>query len=70
MHELGGLASADRALRARVRLEVPVLGKLTLKSFAIEMVPGIRFESQPPFAPDVVHVPPDPTTRRSEAEPR
>jgi hypothetical protein len=54
VHELRGLATADRGLGARVSLEVqvPVLGELTLKSLAIEMLPGIRFKREPPFEPD------------------
>ena len=58
MHELRGLATAYRALRARVSLEVqiPVLGELTLKSFTIEMLTGIRFKPELALAPDVIHV--------------
>src|ERR1035441_2219044 len=59
VHKLGGLSTPDRALGLTLvclEVQVPVLGELTLKSLPIEMLCGIRFKSELPLAPDVIHV--------------
>ena len=39
-----------------LQVQIPVLGELALKTFAIEMLSGIALKPEPPLAPDVVHM--------------